>query len=139
MALIVAGTRGVAGNWASLRAARIAAAISRTRLRPSSTERDSTLSPFVRLCCFLGRRVRDLVRLGGLTVFALMKGQAGGAEGLAAQLAALRMWRAERGSAVVTERCCGSATRQPVGIVDTASLNDSAIKVVHAAGEYTTV
>jgi hypothetical protein len=33
MALIVAGTRGVAGNWASLRAARIAAAISRTRLR----------------------------------------------------------------------------------------------------------
>src|SRR5215468_480121 len=31
-------TKGVAGNAASLRAARIAAAISRTRLRPSSTE-----------------------------------------------------------------------------------------------------
>ena len=139
MALIVAGTRGVAGNCPSLRAARIAAAISRTRLRPSSTERDSTLSPFLRLCCFLARRVRDLVRLGGLTVFALMKGQAGGAEGLAAQLAALRMWRAERGSTVVTERCRGSATRQPVGIVNTASLNNSAIKVVHAAGKYTTV
>ena len=93
----------------------------------------------VHLRCFLGRRVRDLVRLSGLTVFALMKGQAGGAEGLAAQLAALRMWRAERGSTVVTERCPGSATRQPVGIVDTASLNDTAIKVVHAAGEYTTI
>ena len=45
---MVAGTRGVLGNWASFRAARIAAAISRTRFRPSSIEAWYTLSPFVR-------------------------------------------------------------------------------------------
>src|SRR5215471_5134689 len=50
-------TSGVVGNWASLRAASIAAAISRTRLRPTSTEGHSTLSLFVRLGLpFNGRR-----------------------------------------------------------------------------------
>jgi len=46
---MVAGTRGVLGNCASLRAARIAAAINRTRLRPSSTPAMVHLSLFVRL------------------------------------------------------------------------------------------
>jgi len=49
IAFTVAGIRGVLEYWASLRAASIAAAISRTRLRPSSTGRDFTLSPFLRL------------------------------------------------------------------------------------------
>ena len=48
MALMVAGTRGMLGNAASLRVARIAAAISRTRLRPSSKVGMVHLSLFVR-------------------------------------------------------------------------------------------
>jgi hypothetical protein len=49
-------------------------------------------APFLRrLCCFLLRRFRGLVRLGGLGVLALMEGQAGLAEVLSAQIAALGM------------------------------------------------
>ena len=49
IALTVAGMRGVAEYWASLRAARIAAAISKTLLRPSSTRGSLAYSSFVRL------------------------------------------------------------------------------------------
>jgi hypothetical protein len=48
MALTVAGIRGPLEYCASFRAARIAAAISKTRLRPSSTQRSVTVSIFVR-------------------------------------------------------------------------------------------
>lgn len=50
IALIVAGTRLPPSNCANLRAARIAAAISRTRLRPSSTRGSVSASPIVRRC-----------------------------------------------------------------------------------------
>jgi DNA mismatch endonuclease (patch repair protein) len=55
MALIVAGTFAQPSYWASFRAARMLAAINRTRLRPSSTSKSVALSPCIRLCrvlCF---------------------------------------------------------------------------------------
>jgi hypothetical protein len=48
IALIVAGTRAPPSYCANFRAARIAAAISRTRLRPSSILDNIACSPFVR-------------------------------------------------------------------------------------------
>ena len=54
IALTVAGIRGVLEYRASLRAARIAAAINRTRLRPSSTEAWYTFRLLFVYACFLG-------------------------------------------------------------------------------------
>lgn len=69
MALTVAGIRGPLEYCANFRAARIAAAISKTRLRPSSTQRSVALSLFVRqkrTARFAGRSTPSRQEASGL-------------------------------------------------------------------------
>ena len=74
IALIVAGTLFPPSNWANLRAARILAAINRTRLRPSSTQRSLSFSPFV---CLRRSRNYPILPYRPLPFFGVVAGQMG--------------------------------------------------------------
>ena len=85
--------------------------------------KDSTLSPFVRLCYFLLRRFADLIRLSWLGMLAPMKCQARLAEGLRTQVASFSMRWAERRAAVVAECAGGTRTGSALLVMHAAHLN----------------
>ena len=79
----------------------------------------------------LERRFRSLLGLDRLRVLVSMKGQAGKAEGLTAQIATVGMHRTERCTAVVAERLCIARARCALLVMHTAHLDDSAVVVIH--------